>query len=53
MPSDQSNSKVSIDGPPDEPAFGKARTIVIVFPLAWIAIGIEQGVFVFKMDSKV
>src|SRR5215211_6878708 len=30
------------DGPPDGSAFGIARVIVIVFLLAWIAIGIRQ-----------
>ena len=40
------------DWPPDESAFGIARAIVIVFLLAWIAIGIRQWFVLSKWTQR-
>jgi hypothetical protein len=39
-------------GPPGESAFGVARAIVIVFLLAWIAIGIRQWFVLSKWTQR-
>jgi cell division protein FtsL len=39
-------------GPPDEPAFGIARGIVIAFLLAWIIIGIRQWFVLSKWAQR-
>ena len=39
-------------GPPDSSAFGIARAIVIVFVLAWIAIGIRQWFVLSKWTQR-
>ncbi len=39
-------------GPPDGPAFGIARAIVIVFLLSWIAIGIRQWFVLSKWAQR-
>jgi cell division protein FtsL len=51
VPSDGPNDGDS-RGPPDESAFGVARAIVIVFLLAWIAIGIRQWFVLSKWTQR-
>lgn len=51
VPSDELNDDGN-GGPPDGPAFGIARAIVIVFLLAWIAIGIRQWFVLSKWTQR-
>jgi hypothetical protein len=51
VPSDRPNDDGNI-GPPDGPAFGIARAIVIVFLLSWIAIGIRQWFVLSKWTQR-
>ena len=52
VPSDRPNDDGNIGGPPDGPAFGIARAIVILFLLAWIAIGIRQWFVLSKWTQR-
>ena len=52
VPSDGLNDDENIGGPPDGPAFGIARAIVIVFLLTWIAIGIRQWFVLSKWTQR-
>jgi cell division protein FtsL len=51
VPSDGPNDGGGM-GPPGESAFGVARAIVIVFLLAWIAIGIRQWFVLSKWTQR-
>ncbi len=51
VPSDEANDDGNI-GPPDSPAFGIARAIVIVFLLSWIAMGIRQWFVLSKWTQR-
>jgi cell division protein FtsL len=46
------NGQPHTGGPPDASAFGIARAIVIVFVLAWIAIGIRQWLVLSKWTKR-